>query len=70
VFTDASLHSTDHTKQEFVMLKLVAYAFTAVLIATPQLAIAQTRPLLEARTEGKELTEIRIDVVKNALQRL
>ena len=51
------------------MYKLVAYAFTAVLIATPQLAIAQTaRPLLEAKTEGKDLTEIRIDVVKNALQ--
>ena len=51
------------------MSKLIAYAFTAVLFTVPSIAIAQTaRPMLEARTEGKELTEIRIDVVKNALQ--
>ena len=51
------------------MSKLIAYAITILLIAAPSLTIAQTaRPLQEARAEGKELTEIRIDVVKNALQ--
>jgi hypothetical protein len=57
------------------MSKLVAYAITALFVATPSLALAQTarplqeaRALQEARVEGRELTEIRIDVVKNALQ--
>jgi hypothetical protein len=61
------------TIQEFAMFKPVASAFTAAftafLIAAPSFAVAQTaRPFQEARTEGKEMTEIRIDVVKNALQ--
>ena len=51
------------------MSKLIAYAITALFITAPSLAIAQTpRPLQEAQAEGRELTEIRIDVVKNALQ--
>jgi zinc resistance-associated protein len=57
------------------MSKLIAYAFTALLAALPSLAIAQTAPppsvspsAQGARTEGRDLTEIRIDVVRNALQ--
>jgi hypothetical protein len=51
------------------MSRLVAYAITALFIATPSLAIAQTaRPLQAAQTEGREMTEVRIDVVRNALQ--
>ena len=51
------------------MSKLVAYAFTALFVAVPSLAIAQTSPpMQQAQAEGRELTEIRIDVVKNALQ--
>jgi hypothetical protein len=57
------------------MSKFIAYAISALFIATPSLALAQTarplqeaRALQEARVESRELTEIRIDVVKNALQ--
>lgn len=58
------------------MSKLIAYAFTALLAALPSLAIAQTAPLSPAaqpaaqgaRAEGRDLTEVRIDVVRNALQ--
>ena len=53
------------------MSKLIAYAFTALLASMPSLTIAQTTsPGLSqgAQTEAKVLTDIRIDVVKNALQ--
>jgi hypothetical protein len=58
------------------MSKLIAYAFTALLAALPSLAIAQTTPQSPsaapsaqgAQAEGRDLTEIRIDVVRNALQ--
>jgi hypothetical protein len=72
----AAQRSNAHDKkQENTMSRLAAYAISALFIATPSLALAQTarpvqeaRTLQEARVEGRELTEIRIDVVKNALQ--
>jgi LTXXQ motif family protein len=68
--TSADLPSNDHDKkQELTMSKLVAYAFTALFVAVPSLAIAQTPPAMQqAQAESRELTEVRIDVVKNALQ--
>ena len=47
------------------MTKLATRVLVAMLAAAPTLAIAQTGPL---SAEARELTEIRIDVVKNALQ--
>jgi LTXXQ motif family protein len=54
------------------MSKLVVYAVTALLASVPSLAVAQTtmpmRQMQGAQAEAKVLTDIRIDVVKNALQ--
>lgn len=51
------------------MSRLITYAFAALLIAVPSLAIAQTTPSMEeAQAEAKELTDSRIDVLKEALQ--
>lgn len=53
------------------MSKFVAYALTALLASAPSLAVAQTTPPSSTQgvqAEGRDLTEVRIDVVKNALQ--
>lgn len=51
------------------MSRLVAYAFTALFIVSPSLATAQTtQPMQEPQTEAKQLADIRIDVIKDALQ--
>jgi hypothetical protein len=50
------------------MSKVVAYAFTAALIFAPSLAVAQVSQMQGAQAESRDLTDIRVDVVKSALQ--
>ncbi|HEX2841500.1 Spy/CpxP family protein refolding chaperone [Hyphomicrobium sp.] len=51
------------------MSRLATYAFAALLIAIPSLAIAQTtHSMQEDKAEAKELTDSRITVLKDALQ--
>lgn len=55
------------------MSRPVAYALAALCLSASSPVIAQTAPPMnmqmeELRSEPKELTDIRIDVVKNALQ--
>lgn len=50
------------------MSRLVACTFTALLIAAPSMAIAQTPQPMQAQTEAKDLTDLRIAVVRHALE--
>ena len=52
------------------MSKTLAYAFTAALLFAPSLAVAQGQvsQLQVPQAEARDLTDIRVDVVKAALQ--